>query len=148
MRRIVLPLAAIGLVSGLGVAGSALAVGGSWGASSDPQSTILLEPTDDSTARFQDLDRNHDGYISKKEADRWGSATLTEQFNHVDVDSDERLDQAEFSQFEVIESQMDTSPETQRGTRPQDSNGMIERERQMRKEEKMKHRAPDEVDQP
>lgn len=146
MRRIVVPLAAIGLISGLGVVSSALAVGGSWGASSDPQSTILLEPTDSSTARFQDFDLNHDGYISKKEAERGENATLTQEFDHVDVDADNRLDQAEFSQFEVIEGQMPSSSETQRGTRPKDSDKII-RERE-RHQPDMMRRAPDEVDQP
>lgn len=143
MRKIAMPLAAIGLVSGLGFAGSVLAEGGSWGASSDPQSTILLEPTTGASARFQELDINHDGYISKKEAERSENVTLTQEFGNVDVDADNRLDQAEFSQFEVIEGQ---SPDAQRGTRSQDiDEDMQERERL--KQNNM-HKAPDEVDQP
>lgn len=53
------------------------------------------------TARmqFSKLDRNHDGYISKKEAK--ANPKLYKEWKQADANRDGKLDQAEFAQFET-----------------------------------------------
>ena len=47
--------------------------------------------------QFSKLDRNHDGYISKKEAK--ANPKLYKEWKQADANRDGKLDQAEFAQF-------------------------------------------------
>ncbi len=50
-------------------------------------------------SQFEQLDRNHDGYISKSEAK--ASATLSKDWKSADANGDGKVEQAEFAQFEM-----------------------------------------------
>lgn len=57
------------------------------------------EVADGPAIRFEDLDDDGDGHISRQEAA--GQTQLTEQWGRYDTDRNGRLDEAEFSAFEV-----------------------------------------------
>ena len=50
-------------------------------------------------AMFQELDQNHDGYVSINEAT--GQTELLKQWTEVDTNSDGQLEMTEFSAFET-----------------------------------------------
>lgn len=62
-------------------------------------------------ARFKMLDANQDGYISAQEAQ--AHKGLTKQWGMLDQDSDNQLDQAEFSAFEMGMGSGSPSTDTQ-----------------------------------
>lgn len=50
-------------------------------------------------SQFEQLDRNHDGYISKTEAK--ADATLSKDWKVADANGDGKVGQGEFAQFEM-----------------------------------------------
>lgn len=55
--------------------------------------------TEDRNAAFSSLDNNHDGYVTKREAEQ--NSVLNTRFDSLDQDRDGRLDEGEFARFEV-----------------------------------------------
>lgn len=66
---------------------------------------------------FQDLDTNHDGYISPQEAK--SDPQLSKQFSQADKNSDDRIDQSEFSAFEEASPQSTPKQQEDQSQSPQ-----------------------------
>ena len=63
----------------------ALALAGAW---------TSAAAADASDRRFDQLDRNHDGFLSRDEAE--GAAELVSRFSELDVDNDDKLSRPEY----------------------------------------------------
>jgi len=61
-------------------------------------SAYAVEPDNPVKQQFNKLDTNHDGYISKEEAN--ADSQLTDDWENADTNSDGKINAAEFSAFE------------------------------------------------
>lgn len=59
------------------------------------ETATVPAPKEEPAPLFKELDRNHDGYVTKEEAKR--SAEVTARFNELDADRDGRIAAAEFT---------------------------------------------------
>jgi hypothetical protein len=66
---------------------------------SAPSSGSAAAPNPANDAEFAKLDKDHKGYITKKDAAK--NKELAKKFDTLDMNKDGKLDQAEFAQFEV-----------------------------------------------
>lgn len=74
------------------------------------------------SADFKTLDDNNDGYITKDDVSN--SSTLRQDWDTLDLNDDDKLDRAEFSKFETMDSGSGTSdgvPNNPPGTEGYDS---------------------------
>ena len=58
--------------------------------------------------RFNQLDTNHDGYISRDEAQ--ADSELSQNWNRADLKATNKIDESEFSAFEQDMNQKDDGP--------------------------------------
>lgn len=75
------------------------------------------QPQTEEVASFSELDKNHDGYVSKEESQQIKG--LRDNFIQYDQDSDQQLNRTEFSAFEEQEIRQRTPGQLQQGGRAQ-----------------------------
>lgn len=71
---------------------------------------------------FQKMDKNQDGAIDKKEANR----SLKKKWSSVDLDKDDQVSYGEFARFEAQEGSEESSPSNRdEGSRPSSPSPML-----------------------
>lgn len=90
-------LATLLLLGALPLAAVAADTMGRGSSSSNPTSSST-SARDDQTQLFNQLDSNHDGYVSKEEARR--SADVTSRFKELDADHDGKISSEEYRKGE------------------------------------------------